>query len=97
MIDLLISRFVGGRAWIVQPMIEGRPCHPVLVSSSLFPEIIEQQGDVGGREVLERYRGKRELVPMDDVWRTMDVDTPIDYRAAMRAFESRHLSRGANE
>ena len=56
MIDLLISRFIAGGAWVVQPTVDGRACHPVLMSAKLFPEILSQRGDVGGREVIAAIR-----------------------------------------
>jgi molybdenum cofactor cytidylyltransferase len=56
----------------------------VLMAAGLFPEILEQEGDRGGREVIRRHRDKVELVPLEDPRQAMDIDTPEDYEAATR-------------
>jgi molybdenum cofactor cytidylyltransferase len=84
-IDLLVHRFVQTGALIVRPLVDGRPCHPVLMSSSLFPEILEQRGDLGGREIAQRHLERQELVPLDAPWLQLDIDTPEEYEAAVNA------------
>jgi molybdenum cofactor cytidylyltransferase len=85
LVNLLISRFVETNAWIVRPLVEGRPTHPVVISAALFPEILEQRGDVGGREIAARHPERRLFVPVDDRLVSLDIDTPADYESAVRA------------
>jgi molybdenum cofactor cytidylyltransferase len=84
-IDLLVARFARTGAWIVRPSVDGRPCHPVLMSASLFPEILDQRGDLGGREIAQRHLERQQLVPLDASWLQMDIDTPEEYEAALKA------------
>ncbi len=84
LVDMLICRFAETGAPVVRPVINGRETHPVLMAAELFPEILEQEGDLGGREVVRRHRNKLELVLLDDSRLAMDIDTPDDYEAATR-------------
>lgn len=52
------------------------------MASDLFPEILEQAGDVSGREVIARHPDKVELECVDDRPVGLDVDTAKDYEAA---------------
>lgn len=88
-IDLLVARFRERPALIVRPAIDGRPVHPVLMASVLFPEILEQSGDVGGREVIARHSDEVELVCVDDRLVGLDVDTAEDYEAASMGVPAR--------
>ncbi len=85
LVDRLIEVFADAQAWIVRPSVGGRPGHPVLMGRDLFAEILEQQGDVGGREISERHRDRQILVPLDDERLAVDVDTEEDYEAASSA------------
>ncbi len=85
LIDRLIEVFEDKDALIVRPCVDGRPGNPVLMARALFPEIFEQQGDVGGREIAERHREGQILVPLDDDRMALDVDTAEDYEAASLA------------
>ena len=82
LLDGLIDRFAATGASVVRPAVAGRPANPVLLSSALFPELLEQRGDVGGREVVERHAGEVSLVSLDDQRVCIDIDSPEDYEAA---------------
>ena len=58
------------------PVFEGARGHPVLVSGSLFPELLALTGDAGARAVLDRLGDGlvRIEAPHDGV--LFDVDTP---------------------
>ena len=51
------------------------------MSTALFPELREQEGDIGGREVAERHRDGVCLVPIDDPRLSADIDTLRDYES----------------
>ena len=80
-IDLLIERHAATGAPIVRPEVEGRPTHPVLLDAALFPELLLEEGDVGGRAVVARHRDKVCLVTLDDARLLADIDTPEQYEA----------------
>jgi CTP:molybdopterin cytidylyltransferase MocA len=83
-VDRRIERFAGTGKWVVRPVLGDRQTHPVLMSAALFPEILVQQGDVGGREIAGRHPEQLCLVPVDDPRLDLDVDTGEDYEAALR-------------
>ena len=85
LIDRLIEAFANGRALIVRTSVGGHPGNPVLMARALFPEILEQQGDVGGREIAERHGQRQIMVPVDDDRMALDVDTAEDYETASLA------------
>jgi molybdenum cofactor cytidylyltransferase len=81
LLDRLIDRFSATAAPAVRPVADGRPANPVLLGAALFPEIMAQRGDVGGREILERHAGQVSLVEIDDPRTVADIDTVQDYEA----------------
>ena len=87
LVDLLIDRFGQTGRKIVRPVVEGRPTNPVLMSAALFPEILEQRGDVGGREIAQRHPDEQCLVSVDDARTCLDIDTSDDYELALRAVQ----------
>lgn len=82
LIDRLIDALAASTKAIVRPEVGGTPGNPVLMSSALFPEILAQRGDVGGREIVARHPGDVDTVPVDDPWVGVDVDTFADYETA---------------
>jgi len=81
LLDRLIDRFSETGAPAVRPVVGGRPANPVLLGAALFPEIMAQRGDVGGREILERREDQVSLVEVDDPRTVADIDTVQDYEA----------------
>ncbi len=81
LLDRLIARFAADRSSVVRPTVGGRPANPVLVCASLFPDLLAQRGDVGGREVVSRHSSEVSLVAVDDARLVMDIDTAADYGA----------------
>lgn len=81
LLDEMIDRFTSTGAAVVRPAVRGRPANPVLLGAELFAEILEQRGDVGGREVVERHADQVSLVSVADPRVCVDVDSPQDYEA----------------
>lgn len=80
-IDRFIAAFAEAETSVVRAMVGDRPAHPVLMSADLFPEILQQEGDVGARAVAARHAADACLIQLDE--RTaMDVDAPVDYDTA---------------
>lgn len=65
------------------PCHAGRPGHPVLLSSRLYPEIAHLSGDEGAGRLL-RGRGDVVFVESDDPAIHLDIDRPQDL-AALRS------------
>jgi molybdenum cofactor cytidylyltransferase len=79
LLDALIDRFARVGKPVVRPSAEGRPGNPVLFSATLFPEIVGERGDVGGRRVIERLADEVCMVPVDDPHELVDIDSPQEY------------------
>lgn len=92
LVDQLIDRFAETSKWVVRPLVGDHPVHPVLMSAALFAEILDQRGDVGGREIARRHPGQLCLVPVDDSRLDLDIDTSEDYETALQ-MEGRSTER----
>jgi molybdenum cofactor cytidylyltransferase len=79
LIDQLLAAFVSSGKPIVRPWIDGKPGNPVLFAASLFPELLRESGDRGGREVVRRHEDRVCLVEVDDPRVGLDIDTLEDY------------------
>ena len=68
---------------ILIPVVNGKRGHPPLIASQLIPDILCYNGADGLRGF---YRGRRvrEIV-VEDAGTLADLDTPEDYRAAMKS------------
>lgn len=69
------------RPLICAPAYRGRRGHPVVFSSCLVPEILAlEDGDGGLRKLVQAYRSRVALVPVEDRGVVVDLDTPEDYQ-----------------
>jgi molybdenum cofactor cytidylyltransferase len=80
-IDRFITAFVEARCMVVRGSLGGRPANPALMSSALFPELLAEKGDVGGRRVAQRYVKETCLIELD-ANAAMDIDCLDDYEIA---------------
>jgi molybdenum cofactor cytidylyltransferase len=83
---LLAARRTSPKA-IVAPRYRDGQGNPVLFKREMFPELMELEGDLGARRILQREPERVEWVELD-MPMPPDVDTPDDYekiRAALRA------------
>jgi len=78
-IDRLLDEYVARGKAIVRPVFDGTPGNPVLFSARLFPELLRETGDRGGRDVVGRHAEEVALVQIDDPLLCLDVDSPEDY------------------
>ena len=79
LIDSIVARYRRTLAPIVLPVYRGRRGNPVLFALALFPELLEMQGDQGGRQVIERHEQEIEAVEVDDPSLFLDIDTVEEY------------------
>ena len=79
LIDRLLEVFVATGKPIVRPELKGRPGNPVLFSAGLFPELLRETGDRGGRDVVRRHRDEVCFVAVDDPLVCLDIDSPEEY------------------
>ena len=79
LIDRLLETFAGATGAIVRPQVRGRPGNPVLFPAALFPELLREKGDHGGRYVVRRHRADVALVAIDDPLECLDIDSLDEY------------------
>ena len=81
LIDRLLEAFAATGKPIVRPEVDGRPGNPVLFSARLFPELLRETGDRGGRDVVRRHAGEVCLVAVDDPRACLDIDSLEEYES----------------
>jgi molybdenum cofactor cytidylyltransferase len=81
-IDRLIETYRATGKPIVVPRYAGRRGNPVLIDRSLFAELEQQQGDQGGRAVIEADPDRVATIEFDSALPQRDLDTWEDYLAA---------------
>jgi molybdenum cofactor cytidylyltransferase len=79
LIDSILARYRRTLAPIVIPVHRGQRGNPVLFARTLFPELLEMQGDQGGRQVIERHDNEVEMVEVRDPTLFLDIDTVDEY------------------
>jgi len=89
-LDALLVRMASTGAPVVVPLCRGQPRSPALFSRELFPELAALRGDVGGRQVRDRYAGRAEYVQLDDPGPFEDVDRPEDLERLKQLEDGRH-------
>ena len=77
-LEALIQRHRQTLAPIVWPEFEERRGNPVLFDRTLFPELRQISGDIGGRPLLQAYRDRAERVAIADPAILQDFDRPED-------------------
>lgn len=83
-LDRLIAVFSAEPEAIVGCSIEGHFCIPSIFPASLFAELLAQQGDIGGREVMRTHADRVRRVPIQEE-EHFDIDTPEDFRRAVES------------
>lgn len=84
--DALIAAFRQSAAPIVQPSYDGQRGNPVLIASTLFPELLTITGDQGARNVIRAHATEVLAVPILGTTPTDDLDTEEDYQRLLARF-----------
>lgn len=79
-IDSLMQTFLDSASPIAVPTVRGRRTTPVIFPSDLFPELMNETGDVGGRNVLKRHCDKIVYSELGSGYDDSDFDTPEDLK-----------------
>jgi molybdenum cofactor cytidylyltransferase len=77
-INKLIAAFRREHTKIIVPYVLGRRTTPVIFPATLFPELMEEAGDIGGRNVLKRHAEQVVEFEMGQEYDDTDLDTPED-------------------
>jgi molybdenum cofactor cytidylyltransferase len=65
-------------ALIVAPVYDGQRGHPVGFSRRLFNELVNLQGDVGAKSIIEKHREELQLLEVKDAAILRDIDRKAD-------------------
>jgi molybdenum cofactor cytidylyltransferase len=65
---------------VVAPYYRGKKGHPILITSELYAELLNVQGDVGARTVINAQYDEVYPLEVDDEGVIIDLDTPESYR-----------------
>ena len=84
-VQRVIDAWTESRAPIVRPAVGGRHGHPVLFDRSLFDALRHAPLTEGARAVVHANADRIVNVDVDDHGCLLDVDTPSDYEALIRA------------
>ena len=80
----------GGASLITIPTYQGKGGHPIIVSRSLYSELIAiDEKTQGMRAVTERHRNATQRIELAAAELLWDVNTPEQYQAALRELEAR--------
>jgi len=77
-IRALVEKHAEGLYPIVAPLVLDQRANPVLFDRVTFADLLEIQGDVGGRAIFHKHRV--EYLPWHDDRMLLDVDTPEHYQ-----------------
>ncbi|WP_415920390.1 nucleotidyltransferase family protein [Tateyamaria sp. SN6-1] len=58
---------------------EGKPGHPLVLSSALFGDFATLTGDNGGQSIIARHTQQTHLIPLPGQRARRDLDTPEDW------------------
>jgi molybdenum cofactor cytidylyltransferase len=82
-INQLIKAFGTGRKGIIVPVYRGRRGNPVILSKKYFNELLDTEGDIGGRQILVLHPEDVKEVKVTCKGVLQDIDTPEQYREAL--------------
>jgi molybdenum cofactor cytidylyltransferase len=78
----LIEEHEASLAPIVAPQIDGQRGNPVLFDRTTFDQLMDIEGDTGGRAIFHKYRVS--WVQWHDRTQLLDIDTPEDYQKFLK-------------
>lgn len=91
MIDTLILLREQSGKRIVLPLYQGQRGNPVLFALDLAPELLQVNGDEGGRGVLKRHPDELATLEMGEEAANFDVDTWEAYQEVLAAWQLKML------
>lgn len=83
----LLAKSSESRALILSPMFMGRGGHPIVLDASLLEELLRvDEATLGLRAITERHRAEAIGVEFENSCVIVDLNTPVEYEAALAAF-----------
>lgn len=86
----LVSGHFSGNHPVTVPVYQGRRGHPLIVASSLLPELLCLSEETQGlRKIVSRHHSEIAEVPCESPEVTLNLNTPEEYRQAQAYFAAR--------
>jgi molybdenum cofactor cytidylyltransferase len=82
-INQLIEAFNNQNKGIAVPTHQGKRGHPIIFAIRYKPELMELEGDIGGREILQRHPEDILEVAVDSESVITDINTQEDYQSQL--------------
>lgn len=82
-INQLIDEFHNHDKGIAVPTYQGQRGHPIIFAIRYKPELMELEGDIGGREILQRHPEDVLEVTVDSASVITDINTQADYQSQL--------------
>jgi molybdenum cofactor cytidylyltransferase len=76
LVDELVGAFYTSRKAIVLPVYEGRRGHPVIFSSTLYPELMNAPLETGARSVVWAHAGEVQIVHTTEEGCVLNLNDP---------------------
>lgn len=92
-VNVLIHAFDQEKGRIIIPSFRGRRGHPVIFHRRYKKELLNLEGDVGGRSVIEWHPEDVRVVPVKSIGVVRDVDTWQDYNPPVVSLSRKRLCR----
>ncbi|SHJ76276.1 molybdenum cofactor cytidylyltransferase [Geosporobacter subterraneus DSM 17957] len=80
-IHQLLAAFHQNPQGIIVPVYKEKRGNPVLFPKGLREELMQVEGDQGGRGLLEKYKERVVWLPIEEENADIDVDTPEQYQS----------------
>lgn len=76
LIKIILEEYSKTKSPIVIPIFDAKRGHPIIFSSSLFPELMRAPRDIGARAVVWAHHNEVKEVPTEEAGILINVDTP---------------------
>tara|TARA_Y100001970_G_scaffold96264_1_gene121236 strand:+ start:1989 stop:3347 length:1359 start_codon:yes stop_codon:yes gene_type:complete len=86
LINALILKYYETAALIVAPKVNGKQANPVLFDRDIWSELLMIKGDIGGRNVVDKYKGCVEWIEWDDSI-VYEINDMTDYRKILEELD----------
>jgi molybdenum cofactor cytidylyltransferase len=90
-INQLIDAYQPDQTPILRPSFEGKSGNPVLMDKTVFPRLLELEGDQGGRGVFRFFQDRIREVPIQHRGIHADLDTSADYQSFIQQYPDFHI------
>jgi molybdenum cofactor cytidylyltransferase len=87
LIDLLLRRYIDSRLPLGAIKLKAKRTHPVIFSRKLFHELHNLKGDMGAKNLFEKYADQVCLVEPEGFYDDSDIDTPEDHTKYKKILE----------